>query len=90
MNVNNFWPRRWTAEEMRARQRELDSRAHLLVVDALTDDGEHRTTVDELRKALAFVPDEAWVVLYDPRLDRRLWVQSARYNGHFELTGVRR
>jgi hypothetical protein len=51
---------------------------------------EHRTTVDELRAALADLPGNQWVVLRDPRLDRRLWLDHVDASGHCELVGVLR
>lgn len=51
---------------------------------------EHRMTVGELRDVLAAMPGEDWVVLYNPRLDRRLWLDHVDPSGHVELVGVRR
>jgi hypothetical protein len=51
---------------------------------------EHRMTVDELRAALADAPGDQWIALYDPRLDRRLWLDHVDPSGHFELVGVQR
>lgn len=45
-------------------------------------------TVDELRAALVGVPGDWWIVVYDPRLDRRLWVEDVTIVGHVELVGV--
>jgi hypothetical protein len=46
-------------------------------------------TVGELRAALTGQSDDEWVVLLDPRLDRRLWLDHVT-PGYAELVGVRR
>jgi hypothetical protein len=51
---------------------------------------EHRMTVDDLRAALVDVPGDWWVTMYDPRLDRRLWVDHVDPGGQFEIVGARR
>jgi hypothetical protein len=51
---------------------------------------EHRMTVGELRGVLGDLPDDAWIVLYDPRMDRRLWLDHVDNTGHIELVAVLR
>ena len=50
---------------------------------------EHRMTAGELRAALADIEDDAWIRLYDPRLDRRLWLDRVDA-GNAELVAVLR
>lgn len=56
----------------------------------MSDLSENRMTVAELRAALAELPDDAWIVLHDPRLDRRLWLDRVEHTGHVELVSVKR
>ena len=56
----------------------------------IDDLAENRMTVAELRDALAELPDDAWIVLLDPRLDRRLWLDHVDHSGHVELVAVKR
>ena len=52
---------------------------------------ESHMTVADLRVALADRSDDEWVVLYDPHLDRRLWLDHVNLDpGHAELVGVMR
>jgi hypothetical protein len=56
----------------------------------VNDLAENRMTVGDLRAALSALPDDDWIVLYDPRLDRRLWLDHVDPSGHAVLVAVKR